>query len=447
MTQAPASALSAPLEDPAIAAIFGDAAWAAALVAVESALARAQAAAGVITAHAARAITERLGDFTPDLAGLASSTRRDGFPIIGLVSQLRARVGPAIAPFIHFGATTQDILDTALVLQLRVALTRIDRDLASVITALAALADRNRATLCVGRTHLQPALPITFGLTIVGWLAPLLRHRERLAGLLPRLLVVQFGGASGTLASLGSQGPAVAAAFAYELNLAVPPAPWHSQRDSLRETADALAGITASLAKFAHDILLLSQPEIGEVCESSETGRGGSSAMPQKRNPVLTEFVLAAAHAAAAHHAALSALPPPEHARGTLQVQLEFLHIPRLAAFAAGALAHASELASGLVVNARRMRANLDATHGILLAEAATLALSSHLPPVEARTLVRDTCADAIADSRHLVDLLRERTAAPVDWAALSEESRHLGSAEVFISQILTLASHSTSSA
>jgi 3-carboxy-cis,cis-muconate cycloisomerase len=247
--------------------------------------------------------------------------------------------------------------------------------------------------------------------------------------------MVQFGGAAGTLASLGSRGPDVAAAFAAELGLGVPAMPWHAQRDNLHETADWLALVAGSAAKFAQDVLLLSQGEVGEVCESGDGG--GSSAMPQKRNPVGCETILVAARSAAAHRAALAAAPPPEHQRGTLTGQTEQLHLPRLCAFAAGAQRGAARLAADLVVDGARMRRNLDDSRGLLLAEAAALALAGHLPAEEARALVRDACALARPAPWHLIDALRERCAAPVDWESLRDPAHYLGANDIFIDRIL----------
>ncbi len=431
---------TAPCEDPAIAACFDDAAWIAAFVQVEAALARAQAGAGLLSGDIAEEIAARCATFRPDFAALAAATARDGFPIIGLVAQLRAHVGAAAADRVHRGATTQDIVDTALVGRLGAALGLCDAHLAALIRSLAALAERHRRTLMVGRTHLQPALPVTFGLKAAAWLAPLLRHRERLAALRPRLLVVQFGGAAGTLASLGESGPAVASALARELRLGLPLMPWHAQRDTLLETAGWLALVNSSLSKFAQDILLLTQFEVAEVAESTDRTEGGSSAMPQKRNPVASETIVLAARSAAVHARALLDAPAPEHERGTQAGQFELMHLPRALILTGGALRAALRLAAGLVVDPARMKSNLDATRGVLLAEAATLALAQHMDVSEARKMVAAACAAVATEQRHLIDLLRERTAAPVDWAGLRDESGHLGVADQFITRVLAAA-------
>ncbi len=439
MNAEPTSALAVAYDAAAVAALFTDPAWLAALLRTEVALARAQARVGVIPAASAAAITDRAATFLPDWAKLKSATERDGFPIIGLVDQLRDHIGEAAAAHVHWGATTQDILDTALVCQIRDGLGLIEKQLIAVCGKLAALADRHRQTVCIGRTHLQWAVPATFGLKAASWLAPLLRQQQRLRELRPRVLVVQCGGAAGTLASFGSHGPKVAQEWAAELALRVPSMPWHTQRDSIQELADWLALLTTMLAKFGHDVLLLTQSEIAEVRESAEPA-GGSSAMPQKRNPVLCERLLVAANEVRSHRDALASAPLPEHERGTLTMQLEWQHLPRLMALTAGCLVSARRLAKELVVDVERMKTNLDSTHGVLLAEAAAIALSEQMPPADAKQFVAEASEIALAEKRHLIDVLRERTEVAVDWESLRNESNYLGSTQTFIDAVLAQA-------
>lgn len=433
-----ASSFVAAYEHPVIAAAFADDAWGRELVRTEVALARAQAQAGVIPSSAAQVIAERCESVELDMDRIAAATARDGFPIIGLVEQLRAHVGPDAGAFVHRAATTQDILDTAMILQLQLVFNIIELSLAGICKRLAVLADRHRSTLMVARTHLQPAVPTTFGLLVSGWLEPFLRHRRRLAELRPRLLVVQCGGAGGTLAALGDKGPTVVAAFAKELGLAVHVMPWHTQRDVLLEAAHWLSLVGGSVAKIAQDVLLLTQAEIAELRESADRSSGGSSAMPQKSNPVLCESILVSVHAAESHHAALAAAHPPELQRGTITGQWEFLHLPRQCALTGGALDRLDSLAQSLVVDERRMRANVEAMQGIILAEAVTLALSVHLSTEQTRILVRDACADALRQRRHVLEILRTRTNAPVDWDKLRDESNYLGSSDRFIDAVLS---------
>ncbi len=427
-----------PYVDRSVADCFSDESWMRTLVQVEVALARAQARAGVIPTASSEEIAKRAAQFICDRAALTVAIERDGFPILGLVTQLRRHIGGDAARYLHWGATTQDIVDTALVLQLWRALDLIDSRLTELLSALAHLADQHRNTLMTGRTHLQPALPTTFGLKAAGWLAPLVRHRRALAELRTRALNVQLGGAAGTLAALGRNGLEVTEAFAGELGLGVLPMPWHAQRDPLLEIAYCLTLIANSTAKFAHDILLLAQHEIGEVQESATTGRGGSSAMPQKRNPIRSEAILVAARTASSEAQALTLGIPPEHERGTQVCQTELLHFPRVCAFTGGALGAALKLAQELVVDEARMTANLRATHGVLLAEAASLALARVLEPAVARDLVQQACATAVAEKRHLLDVLGARPEVRPALASLPKsEADYLGSDSAFIDRVL----------
>ena len=291
------------------------------MVTVEIALAAVEGRLGVIDAAAAAAIEASLTGFAPDLDDLTRGTAAAGVPVPALVAQLRRQVGGEAASFVHWGATSQDILDTALVLQLREALALLARRLDAVIAALARLADEHRATPIIGRTRFQQAVPTTFGLKVAGWLAPLLRHRERLAELTPRLLVVQLGGAAGNLVAIGEHGVEVMEALAAELELGCPAMQWHSQRDGFGELASWLTLVTGSLGKLGQDVLLLAQNEVGEVREAEG---GGSSTMPQKSNPIRAEALVTLARRNATlvggmHQAALHA-----HERDGAAWQLEW---------------------------------------------------------------------------------------------------------------------------
>jgi 3-carboxy-cis,cis-muconate cycloisomerase len=433
---------AAQFADARIAGLFADESWLQALVRVEVALARAQAGCGLIPTGTADVIEARAASFAPDAAALAAASLEDGFPIIGLVDQLRQHVGEDAARQVHFGATTQDIMDTAMVLQVRTALGLLRPQLHQTCQALATMAERERQTLCVGRTHLQPALPVTFGLKAARWLAPLLRHDRRLNEIAPRLEVVQLGGAAGTLASHGAQGPAVQAALAGLLGLGVAPAPWHAERDGVLELAGWLSLVTGSLAKIGQDILLLSQPEVGEVRISGGPS-GGSSAMPHKSNPLLAERLLVAARTNAALLGLLHQTVAHEHERGTHGWQLELLHLPTMLALTGGALGAAETLIQHLRVDAARMQANLAATRGLLLSEAASLALTPQVGAAEAKRLVRAASVAAQAGPGHLIDHLRSRTTAAVDWERLRDESHYLGATAVFIDRVLAEARYS----
>ncbi|MBV8613206.1 MAG: 3-carboxy-cis,cis-muconate cycloisomerase, partial [Acetobacteraceae bacterium] len=281
----------------AMRAVFDERAYFQRMLDVEAALARAEARLGVIPAEAAAAITAAARFETLDPAALAASARTVGYPVVGLVRELSRAAGEA-GRWTHWGATTQDIMDTATVLQARDGMRLVRAELAAVLAALAGQAARHRDTVMAGRTHLQQALPVTFGLKCAVWAQPLIAHLERIDELRPRLERVSFTGAAGTLASLGERGVAVVEALAEELGLAVPLAPWHVARDGLAEAVGLLGLICGSLAKIATDVVLLAQTEVAEVAEPYAAGRGSSSTMPQKRNPIASEYVLAATRGA-----------------------------------------------------------------------------------------------------------------------------------------------------
>lgn len=420
--------------DPALAEIFSEQHWLRRVLEVEVALAQVEARLGLIPPEAARAIAQLAG-FTPDWAALARQTERDGVPIAGLVAQLQAQLGPEYGRYLHLGATTQDILDTALVLQLRSALALLEGRLRESLQGLARLARQHRDTLMPGRTHGQQALPITFGYKVAGWMAPLLRHLERLQALKERVLVVQMGGAVGTLAALGPRGVAVMEGLAEALGLNPPLMPWHTARDNLAELAGWLSLLSGSLAKMAQDVILMAQNEVGELHESLEPDRGGSSTLPQKSNPIKSEVIIASARANAALLSAMHQALVAEHERATHGWQLEWLVLPQMLAHTGAALNQAVFLSRNLAVYPERMRANLAASQGLMLAEALHLALLEHLG-AEAKALVREAVQVALAEGRHLVEVVRERVQLPLDWAALREEA-YLGQSQMFTERLL----------
>ncbi len=430
------------LTDPETAAILGDAAMARAMVRVESALAEVEGGLGVIDPAAAGRIVAALAAFAPDLDDLARGTARAGVPVPALVAQLRRVVGDD-ADGLHWGATSQDIVDTALVLQLRQALEVLERRLEAVCTALAGLAVAQHATTMIGRTRYQQALPTTFGLKVAGWLAPLPRHVERLAELRPRLLAVQFGGAAGNLAALGPSGIAVMQGLAAALGLACPAMPWHSQRDTMAELASWLALLTGTLGKLGLDVLLLAQNEIGEVREAEG---GGSSTMPQKSNPIRAEALVALARLNAGLLGGMYDAMLHAHERDGAAWQVEWRVLPDMVVAAAASLTHAETLARTLVVDADRMRQNLAASHGLLLAEAASFALADHMPRAAAKNLVEEGCRDALASRRDLLDILAERTPAPVDWQALRAQSHLPPAAASLIDRVLASSARAANS-
>ena len=432
------SSLFAPLfGDPAMAGLFSDEQFVRRLLEVEGALACAQARLGVIPALEAERIQAACRTLAVDMAQLSAATERDGFPIIGLIGQVRAQVGAPASDFVHFGATTQDIMDTALILQARAALELLEADLNNLVHRLAALADQHRHTLMAGRTHSQQALPITFGFKVANWLVPLTRHRQRLAEIRPRLLVVQLGGAVGTLAALGEAGLMVQEALAGELGLGALSMPWHTQRDNLAELAAWLALVSGSLAKMAQDIILMAQTEVAEVREAADQSRGGSSTMPQKANPRASEVVMAAARANASLLASMFQALAPEHERGTGSWQTEWLALPQMFANTASALKKSLFLSEQLVVDPARMQANVRASNGLMLSEALSFLLAQTMDRARARQLVREAGQTAVAENRHLIDVVRERVGAPADWPDLRDEGGYLGATQAFIYRAL----------
>ncbi len=429
--------LGSVLGDEELARIFSEERYVAEMLTVEAALAAVEARLGVIPAASGKVIAERAASFRPDLGLIRSRMADDGVPVIELVRQLREHVGGAAADDVHFGATTQDIMDTALVLQMRAALAAVQKTLGRVVDNLAAMALRYRETVMPGRTHSQQAVPIPFGLKAAAWLAPLLRHRARLGEIRPRVLAVQLGGAAGTLEPLGERGVDVAEALAAELGLSAPPLPWHTQRDTLAEVAGWLSLVSGSLAKMAQDVILLAQTEIGEVRETAEEGRGGSSTMPQKVNPVASEQIVAAARLNAALLGAMHQALIQEHERATSGWQMEWRALPEMFELTASALQKAERLSAHLHVDEARMRENVRASNGLMLAETVTFALSTTMSRKAARALVTAACRTARAEHRHLVDVVRAQTDAPLDWEALKDESAHLGSAQAFIDRVL----------
>jgi 3-carboxy-cis,cis-muconate cycloisomerase len=296
-----------------------------------------------------------------------------------------------------------------------------------------------------GRTHGQQALPITFGIKVAAWLAPILRHLQRLDEILPRLLVVQFGGAAGTLAALGDRGVPVMRALAEELGLGVPLMPWHAQRDSLVEFAGWLSLVTGSLGKMAQDIILLAQTEVGEMGESAEHGRGASSTMPQKSNPITSELMVAAARTNAALLSAMHNAQIQEQERATHGWQMEWLTLPQMMLLTSGALKHARYLASHLQADGETMRANIARGNHLILAEATVFALAQAMPKSKAEELVKKACGVAVSEGKSLVGVVQELSAGEVapgsiDWQALAQPENYLGAANEILDRVLQAA-------
>jgi 3-carboxy-cis,cis-muconate cycloisomerase len=423
------------LSDPEVADLLDDRAQLRAMLDAEAALARAEARAGAIPQDAAAEIAAVAATLEIDPADLAQGTATDGIPVPALVAALRKAVGGKAANYVHWGSTTQDVMDTGLVLRLRTILEIFEERLLSLIDGLARLANEERGTVMIARTRGQQATPISFGLKAAGWLAPFLRHDQRLLELRSRVLVLSCGGAAGNLSALGKNGLAVEAALAEELNLAIPVLPWHSQRDGLIDLGNWLGLVAGSLGKLAGDVLLMCQNEVGELREGG--GGGGSSTLPQKSNPVRAETVASLTRHACALAGQLQAAAFHDHERDGVAWQLEWIVLPQLLVATGAALRQTLALLEVLEVDRDRMRANVDATNGLALAEAASFALSAHMARPEAQNLVKAACKEVLASGRPLIEVLQEKCGAPVDWAALADPAQQMGAANDFIDRVL----------
>jgi 3-carboxy-cis,cis-muconate cycloisomerase len=380
-----------------------------AMLDVEAALARASAAHGVIPSGAVDAIVAACRADNIDADALMTGAAAGGNLAIPLVKQLTAVVkasDPEAAKYVHWGATSQDIIDTGVVLQLRAALDLIDADLLSLSNALVRQAEHHKQTPMIGRTWLQQALPITLGLKFAQWLDAVTRHRARLSELKTRALVLQFGGAAGTLASLRDKALPVAQALADDLGLQLPALPWHTQRDRIAEAASFLGMLTGTLGKIARDISLMMQTELGEVAEPAAAGKGGSSTMPHKRNPVGCAAVLTAATRAPNLVATIFAGMVQEHERALGGWQAEWEALPDLARLTAGALSNILGIVPSMEINVERLKKNLDVTNGLVLGEAVMLALGDAIGRMDAHKLVEGASKTSIANGTTLFDAL-----------------------------------------
>ncbi|HEV8638673.1 MAG TPA: 3-carboxy-cis,cis-muconate cycloisomerase [Chloroflexota bacterium] len=427
---------------PAMAAVFSAEARVRRMLDFEAALARAQARAGVIPPEAAAAIGASCRVELFDLDALAREAAVAGTPVIPLARMLGDLVGGEAVRYVHWGATSQDAIDTGMVLQARDGIDRLEEGLLALGAACASLAERHRATPMAGRTLLQHALPITFGLKAARWLALATRQARRLRELRRRVLVVQLGGAAGTLASLGTDGLRVMELLAEELGLAAPELPWHAERDRVGELAAGLGVVAGAMAKIAVDLALLAQTEVGEASEAAAPGKGGSSALPQKRNPVDATMALAAARLAIGQVPVVLGAMAQEHERAAGAWQAEWAAIPDLFRFTAGALDRVRSALETLEVDADRMRRNLDAAGGLILAEALATALADKVGRPEAQRIVRGVCDRARRDGAELktAALADERVAANLTPDAIGralDPIGYLGAADAFVDRAL----------
>ena len=400
------SALLRPLfATDAMRAAFSDEARLAAMLRAEAALARAEASVGLAPETLAPAI-EAIRPESLDIPALGRGTALAGVPTIPFVKAAQAQLPPELERSFHKGATTQDIVDTALVLQMRDGFDLIAADLEAILTALGDLARRHRTTPCVGRTYGQHAAPITFGYKAAVWCMGIAEVADLLPALRARVLTASLAGPVGTLAGLGDKGPAVAEAFAEDLGLAAAPIAWHTRRARLAEAGAWLATLIGALAKMAADIANLASTEVAEAAEPFVKGRGGSSAMPHKRNPVGSTVILAAQAVAGSLTAPLFAAMAGAHERPAGLWHAEWHVLPQLFGLASGALREAKGLAQGLEVDPERMRANLDATRGLIFADAAAARLAPRLGREAAHELVEHAAKRVRDSGAHLRDVL-----------------------------------------
>ena len=429
-----AVATTGPLAD-----LFSDESVLHAMLQFEVSLAKAQARIGVIPKSAAKAIAAaQSSDF--DVSALARDTFRAGtlaIPFVKALTEIVRRKDSTAAGYVHWGATSQDLADSALILLLKQAQPVLAKDIALLEPSLRALSEKHKNTVMLGRTLLQPAPPITFGLKAANWLSAIRRSREKLDTAFSDALILQFGGATGTLASLGKHGAAVAQALAQELGLACPEAPWHTQRDRLASLMCACGVLTGSLGKMARDIALLMQNEIAEGSEPGGDGRGGSSTMPHKHNPIACALTLAAANCMPHLVASFLSAMPQEHERAVGGWQSEWPTVAGIIQSTGVAASSMAEAAGGLSEDTKRMRANLEATNGLIFAERAMMLLATKIGRDAAHKLIESAAGKSIQEGKRLAAVLaqipeanKHLDAATLRRLELPEE--YLGSAEYF---------------
>lgn len=423
-------------------AIFADTALVKYWLDVEAALAQAEAAAGLIPLAAGESIREACRMKNTDMAALSKGAALVGYPILTLVRQIEKAAGPQAGGYVHWGATTQDIMDTATALQARDARKLVLADVQAVTEKFEALARSHRDTAMAGRTHGQQALPITFGYKMAVYVAELRRHRERLEGVAPRMEFVEFAGASGTLASVGAAGLDVQRRMAEILGLRVPPIAWHTSRDGLAEFVCVLAMLSATLAKFAQEIALLQRTEIGEVEEGYVPGRGGSSTMPQKRNPIASEAIIGASRLVRQMAPAMLDAMLHDNERATGPWHTEWLALPEAAVLTHGILRKTHEILEGLVVRPERMLENLGISKGLINAEAVMMSLARHVGRQEAHDIVYKASMRAVESGRALrAELLAEPAFAKhvsiEEMDRLLDPRNYLGLSAAFVDHVL----------
>jgi 3-carboxy-cis,cis-muconate cycloisomerase len=409
---------------------------------IERALAVVQGRLGLIPQEAADEIVSHCTLDQIDMARLRAQTERIGYPILGVVSQLNALCRDKLGEYCHWGATTQDITDTATVLQIREGLVLVDEELQAIAAAMARLAREHRDTPVIGRSNLQQAIPVTFGYKMAGLLAAILRHRERIAQLRERVLVGEFAGAAGTLASLQTGAMATQAGLCAELGLQQPVIAWHTIRDNIAEVGTVLGLIGGTLGKLSLDVKLMMQTEVGEVFEPYHHGRGSSSTMPQKRNPISSAYIHGAISVLRQHAAALMDAMVADHERSTGPWQIEWIVLPEAFCLLAGALKQSRVIVEGLEVDVVAMRRNIDMTHGLVMSEAVMMGLGPCIGREYAHDLVYDICREALKQQRPLLDLLCENAqimahVSREQLAAMCDPANYLGQSGLMVDRVL----------
>ena len=411
-------------------------------VEIERALAVVQGRLGIIPKEAADEIVSHCRIENIDMARLRQQTERIGYPILGVVTQLNQLCRDKLGEYVHWGATTQDITDTATVLQIREALELVDGELAAIAKAMGKLAKDHRLTPVIGRSNLQQAIPVTFGYKVAGLLSAVLRHRERLAQLKERVLVGEFAGAAGTLASIENGAMETQAGLCAELGLRQPVIAWHTIRDNIAETGALLGLIGGTLGKLSMDVKLMMQTEVGEVFEPYHHGRGSSSTMPQKRNPIASCYIHAAISVVRQHAAALMDAMVADHERSTGPWEIEWIVLPEAFCLIAGALKQSRAVVEGLEVDAAAMMRNIEMTGGLVMSEAVMMGLGPYIGREYAHDLVYDLCRESLAKKTPLIDLLADHPEIRrhVDRAALEDmldPANYLGQSGVMVDRVL----------
>ena len=410
----------------------------------EAALARAQGKLGIIPKNAAAEIVRHCDAKLIDMARLKEATERIGYPVLPVVQQLVKLCKDGLGEWSHWGATTQDITDTATILQIREALDLVADDIGAISDSLARLAKKYRDTPMAGRSNLQQAVPITFGYKMATLLGAFERHKQRLAELRARVLVGEFGGAAGTLSSLGKDGLKCQAELMKQLKLGQPDISWHTVRDRIAEVGCFLGLVTGTCGKIAFDIKLLMQTEVEEVQEPFHQGRGSSSTMPQKRNPISSVYITAQAAMVKQLVAALLEAQVEDHERATGPWEIEWIALPEIFMRSAGALAQTRFLVGGLQVNEKKMRENLDITKGLIMSEAVMMGLGAAMGRNRAHDVVYDICREVVKTGRPLVDLLAAdkeigRHASRKQLQKLVDPANYLGVAGEMVDRVLKM--------